>query len=301
MWHIFCRILILGLYQLARLDLPIYITTSPFSLLELALTAVGKKPRAQICSWNQRAAASPAMDPASRPQSKIAAILEQHFNDADLRTISFDLDIDYENLAGDVKAIKVIELVEYLSRRGRLGELLATIQKERPNVDLSALPIPGGISLPGAGQPGYTLVSGSDYDPTLEEPLVYHLHGLDIEPSSLVLTEDDYLDFLVRISRDQEILPFTIREALVDNSLLLLGYDLQDWDFRVLFRGLITAKRGTRRGMNIAIQLEPKSRKYLSEAKRYLRDYFDDLQFKVYWGNPEGFLSDLSSKMGGNQ
>ena len=40
--------------------------------------------------------------------------------------------------------------------------------------------------------------------PTPANPLVYHLHGHLEMPQSLVLTEDDYLEFLVRISRRHE-------------------------------------------------------------------------------------------------
>ncbi len=39
-----------------------------------------------------------------------------------------------------------------------------------------------------------------DYVPTPEKPLVFHLHGTYEKSESLVLTEDDYLDFLVAIS-----------------------------------------------------------------------------------------------------
>ncbi len=38
------------------------------------------------------------------------------------------------------------------------------------------------------------------YQPTVANPLVYHLHGHQERVESLVLTEDDYLDYLVKIS-----------------------------------------------------------------------------------------------------
>ena len=41
------------------------------------------------------------------------------------------------------------------------------------------------------------------YKPSEREPLVYHLHGLDAYPNSLVLTEDDHLEFLVNVSQGQ--------------------------------------------------------------------------------------------------
>ena len=42
-----------------------------------------------------------------------------------------------------------------------------------------------------------------NYRPGRDQPLVYHMHGFDEYPASLVLTEDDYLEFLVAILRDK--------------------------------------------------------------------------------------------------
>ncbi|HUM70936.1 MAG TPA: SIR2 family protein, partial [Chloroflexota bacterium] len=43
----------------------------------------------------------------------------------------------------------------------------------------------------------------SGYQPTPSNPLVYHLHGHADSPESIVLTEDNYLDFLVNISSNE--------------------------------------------------------------------------------------------------
>ena len=43
--------------------------------------------------------------------------------------------------------------------------------------------------------------------PTVERPLVYHVFGqLDV-PESLVITEDDYDDFLVGITENRALIP----------------------------------------------------------------------------------------------
>lgn len=47
--------------------------------------------------------------------------------------------------------------------------------------------------------------------PTVASPWVFHLHGADEEPQSMVLTEDDYVDFLVRCQRDPKY--FRIRSC----------------------------------------------------------------------------------------
>lgn len=127
------------------------------------------------------------------------------------------------------------------------------------------------------------------YRPTAEEPLVYHLHGLDKYPNSLVLTEDDYLDFLSNISNDWDGIPLPIRQALADSSVMLMGYKLQEWDFRVVFRGLIKASIEQRRVKSVAIQIgeDDEQRNYL---ENYLRQQGD---FEVYWGETQQFINEI--------
>jgi hypothetical protein len=140
----------------------------------------------------------------------------------------------------------------------------------------------------------------ANYEPSVEEPLVYHLHGIDSDPACLVLTEDDYLDYLVNISQDPEAIPSRVTMALSNSSLLLLGYRLQDWDFRVIFRGLITSRRSSRRLLSVSIQLMPDSEgvEDLADAQEYLERYFDDANFEIYWGDPQSFMQELWEQWG---
>jgi hypothetical protein len=134
-----------------------------------------------------------------------------------------------------------------------------------------------------------------DYEPSVETPLVYHIHGVDTDPSSLVLTEDDYLDFLVRVSQDRDAIPSRVAQALADSSLLLLGYQLQDWDFRVIFRGLITTRRSSRRLLSLSIQImpDPEGVGDIQHAQEYLERYFDSANFEIYWGDAQAFMREL--------
>jgi hypothetical protein len=133
------------------------------------------------------------------------------------------------------------------------------------------------------------------YRPSAEEPLVYHMHGLDACPSSLVLTEDDYLDYLFNVAQDPETIPRRVTVALADSSLLLLGYQLQDWDFRVIFRGLIASRRSSRRLMSLSIQLtpDPQGVENLVDAQEYLERYFEGANFEIYWGDVQSFMREL--------
>lgn len=141
---------------------------------------------------------------------------------------------------------------------------------------------------------------GTGFRPTSANPVVFHLHGHNEVPESLVLTEDDYLDFLVNISRQQDLLPPRIQEALTGASLLFIGYRLADWDFRVLFRGLVTSKEGSLRRVSVAVQLPPGAQEHEGlVAQSYLTDYFEEIKVRVYWGTAQEFVSELRERWRG--
>ena len=139
-------------------------------------------------------------------------------------------------------------------------------------------------------------VFDEDYQPSQEEPLVYHLHGFDEVPESLVLTEDDYMEFLMAVSqnlgRDTDPIPRRVRQAMADSSLILLGYNLDQWDFKVIFWGLI--KPRPLQQTSVSIQLIP------SEIeKSYLQKYLDEFEFKVYWGDIQQYTTELNAALEG--
>jgi len=138
-----------------------------------------------------------------------------------------------------------------------------------------------------------------NYRPSILEPLVFHLHGLDAYPDSLVLTEDDYLEFLVNICQGQgnnatDRVHALVRQAIF-NDLILLGYHLDSWSFRTLYSGLIkpNGKRDDR-GV-VALQLAP-----TAAEKRYLDDYLRrEALFQVAWGSLDDYTQILRKMMVG--
>ena len=56
------------------------------------------------------------------------------------------------------------------------------------------------------------------FKPTVANPVVFHLHGHDRAPESMVITEDEYLDFLVNTSRDGTMIPPRIKEAFTKTT-----------------------------------------------------------------------------------
>lgn len=141
-----------------------------------------------------------------------------------------------------------------------------------------------------------------------DHPVVYHLHGHHAVPQSLVLTEDDYLEFLVQISRVEtefskhghQLIPPLIQEAIASQSLLFVGYSLRDWTFRVMFHGLLRDLGRPFRHRHISVQLNPggatAERRRRSAA--YLEKYFDNLNVTIFWGTARDFFTELRRRTG---
>lgn len=84
--------------------------------------------------------------------------------------------------------------------------------------------------------------------------IIYKIHGTfngrtkyDIiqmgktEETSIIITEDDYIKFLTQIDKHEHQLgvPRQISGKFTYSTLLFLGYSLEDWDFRTIYKGLI--------------------------------------------------------------
>jgi hypothetical protein len=137
-----------------------------------------------------------------------------------------------------------------------------------------------------------------DYVPIPEGPLVYHFFGTDDEPDSVVLTEDNYFDWLVKISAEPERVPPVIQAAMTNTSLMFLGYSMHDIEFRVIMRGLV-ATRGQRRNFkHVAVQLDVDDVKVenIESVQTFLQEYFQDAEINVYWGSMEQFSSELKEQ-----
>jgi hypothetical protein len=145
----------------------------------------------------------------------------------------------------------------------------------------------------------------SGYEPSPANPLVYHLHGHYATPESLVLTEDDYLDFLVNVSSPEFQLPPRIQRALAGASLLFVGYNPTDWDFRVLFRGLVAATESSLRRISVTVQCPPvpsgTPAATQEKVQKYLDAYFSktDTRMRVYWGTVAEFIAELNRRWQG--
>lgn len=135
------------------------------------------------------------------------------------------------------------------------------------------------------------------YEPDPKRPLVYHLFGRLAEPKSVVLTEDNYFDYLLGVSRNNDLIPFYVRNALRNNSLLFVGFRMDEWNFRILFRSIVDKKTEfMNEFVHMAAQIEPEEGRIIDPegARRYLEEYFKNVaSINLYWGTPEEFVKEL--------
>ncbi|MEI2689141.1 MAG: SIR2 family protein [Anaerolineae bacterium] len=116
----------------------------------------------------------------------------------------------------------------------------------------------------------------------------------------MVLTEDDYFDYLIGVTSNNDLIPAAVRRALTDTALLFLGFNLDEWDFRVLFRSIMQREGRNRRGRyaHIAAQIDPEQGQILEPegARRYLEAYFGDADISIFWGRVDDFSAELADR-----
>jgi SIR2-like domain len=79
--------------------------------------------------------------------------------------------------------------------------------------------------------------------PSEQNPVVYHWHGSVEDVDSLVLTEDDYIDFLVTLTRSRSLVPPLVAGATAASCLLMIGHRMADINLRVILRSFDTTLR----------------------------------------------------------
>jgi hypothetical protein len=140
------------------------------------------------------------------------------------------------------------------------------------------------------------------WNPRPEKPLVYHLHGVLADPTSIVVTEEDYLQFGVNLIAHRTRLPPSIQSALTMNSLLFLGYSLRDSTFRVLYRQLVGAIPEINRRTHLSVQLRPGDDDVSPELEeltiKYLSQFYHQWRVEIYWGRLNDFMQELRRQMG---
>ena len=140
-----------------------------------------------------------------------------------------------------------------------------------------------------------------EFEPTRERPLVFQLLGTLRAPKSLVVTEDNYFDFLIGFTKNRDLIPKRLRAALVSTGLLFTGFQLEEWNFRVVLRCLLSlgGKEMLRDHRHVCAQMDPNKISDPDGARRYLEKYFQTNtgpQVDVFWGSLEQFMEMLQKR-----
>jgi hypothetical protein len=136
---------------------------------------------------------------------------------------------------------------------------------------------------------------------TVQQPLVYRLFGDLADSNSLVLTEDDYFNYLINVVRQhRRPLPSTGRDLLSRSFLMFLGFRIDDWDFRVFFK-LLMSQQGVSQlagKPHVAVQFDPEDGRASdpSRARRYLERYLQQAQISIFWGSVEEFVQEFNNQ-----
>jgi hypothetical protein len=137
-----------------------------------------------------------------------------------------------------------------------------------------------------------------EFIPSVTNPLVYHLYGLEDYPQTLVLSEDDYINYLIAVAEDKNNLnpkiPLYLRKAIGESQLLLIGYRLSGWDFRVLFRLIMKFRIEGLSPKGMLIQLRHKEYEPSNDKTiRYMTRYFGKKAFEIDWDDAGTFIQKL--------
>ena len=67
-------------------------------------------------------------------RARLRKNIDTYFNEDDIRTICYDLSIDYESISGESKSAKIRELLAFCERKGNLEDFINSVRQERPNI-----------------------------------------------------------------------------------------------------------------------------------------------------------------------
>ena len=128
-------------------------------------------------------------------------------------------------------------------------------------------------------------------------PVVFHLFGSAEEPSSLVLSENDVLDFLIRVVSERPPLPNSLLRVLkrIGQSFLFVGFGIKHWDLRILLKILLRALELNRSGP--AVAAEPLDSLIQSDRDEMILFYQRGTRVELEDADVGTFLTKLSERL----
>lgn len=129
-------------------------------------------------------------------------------------------------------------------------------------------------------------------EPSVETPILFYLYGCVTDPSSLVVTETQLLDFLAALIAKDPPLPHDLNATLTNGRLFLfLGFGLNQWYLRILLHVLKILRQGSR---TFAVEIEDASANTsLENAVIFYRQNF---KVDIVKGDVFAFVKELRSR-----
>lgn len=102
--------------------------------------------------------------------------------------------------------------------------------------------------------------------PEDNDVILHKMHGTIEKPETLIITKSDYIRYLSMMNDIDRGMPEYIRKwTLPRHTLLFLGYSLEDWNFQVIWEGVLSSynDRKIRKGSFALVKhVSPQDRKY---------------------------------------
>jgi len=129
-------------------------------------------------------------------------------------------------------------------------------------------------------------------EPTPERPLLFKIHGDLDRRESIVITDEDYIGFVQRMSEKDQChpVPGMVRHMMKRWPTLFVGYGLHDYNLRLLFRSLRWGIDISKIPMSFSVDVRPdplivevweKQRRFITFVTRNLWEFVPWLHEKV--------------------
>jgi signal transduction histidine kinase len=206
--------------------------------------------------------------------------INDHYNFSELKVLCYDLDIGYESLAGDTMPEKVVELIAYCKRNGRIQHLVDFCQHDKPHFIWPTL-----LSKPAAEiepLPPHQLTTDSPLiqylmtaAQTLESELILILDQFeDILSKTTLPYRNTFLEQLSAVYHDLN-LPVKIIIIIREEFLAQITHELEKYDLE-LVNGRLFLLPLTRDQAKDAI-INPTSRIHIQYQEELVEKLLDDL------------------------
>ena len=122
-----------------------------------------------------------------------------------------------------------------------------------------------------------------------DTPILFHLYGHISEPSSVVITDTQLLDFLAALISKDPPLPNDLNATLTQGSLFLfLGFGIHQWYLRILLHVLKVLRQGSR-----TFAIEFGNEELDTSAEDAVLFYRQNYMVDIYKGDIFEFVSEL--------